>query len=1054
MKRKYIILFISLFISLFIFNIINISFSHQFNTDNIQTNQEAKPDIDYIFNENLLYKNDNKYNAFKYYNIKNRTEIKGNYPATFSFDDDNIGQFPEEWELITENGGKAIVTNYYGHEKVLCLADLNNSGSIKVRKEINLGVANKIEFWCCMNDTNGKLYIFLGPNSYNCIYLVLNDLGYITYYDTSFHNIITYQKNIWYHIEIEFNFYTDIFNIWINSKKYGNDLGVKGNPNLMDYIYLSTIDLPINKAFIDAIDLGNDNGYYRHRNLIPKNEYIESESNGNYESTCSFTNDTIGIIPENWIDNSGPGCNATISEEINKHKYILQFNDNSISNIVNVSYSIEQQTFQMIEFWLGISTITSYFYIEFQENNKKNVVLRINNNELQFLSGIYLKWITIKKDFFIPNVLFHIKLELNNLENKFHCYINGILESFNSSYNLPTSISLNNIEFSTVITGYNYKVYIDAIGLLSDSNYIIGSNYYSQKDDIINKWEFDKYEFNYIENEFENDNYLWRQYEYQIENWISVDFINANNSNIIYYSKTHTGLEVGQYKQGLCFNESINNSTVNFTFNFMYDMWNDYGSLISWKFYSYTFDTELIPIVFAINTSFDIANPLQNRDWLKPIMFFYPHNFSWGFTGIFVETDKEMSLDFYLNYDDNIAILSNHTNSKIIEIEVDTFWENLYGFSKLNITYHNLNSGTIEGNRGYFRSIGIYGNGISYKKNYMNKREYSLIKYKLKIDNWKDWDTEIYNILNITIESECTFYISSNFYTFLSTGITIKNRNYINKSRIYNLYKDYKYSFSTPYLIIMLYNNFTLVDYLSIFGVKITREGNETITDYYADYYWNKWYDTDFDFNSYYYYVKDNNLYYYIHNLDFNSYFNIQFKVKEDMTNYTLNFASYISNNYTGQSIFKYGYSWGGIIGSKTYDIFEDIYPKLISISLPNYTLWFIEININNYHNNSYDISKGYVSSLKLIIDILSFEIIKIIKYEIIIDGLLFILTRLLFIFLPTLIFYNKLGEKSVVPIFLLMSIISVISGLIPMWILFIIFFGCGLFLINERGEV
>ena len=1056
LRKKYIILFLTLFLFLFFF-VLNSTALKQINnnTNNIKVNQVIKPDVDYIFNENLLYRNDNKYDAFKYYNIKNRTEMLGNYPATFSFDNDYIGQFPIGWDILNVKGGKSTITDYYGHKKVLCLSDVSSLGYIKIRKEINLGIENSIEFWGLNNDTTGKLHFNIGTNDTNCIFIGFHNDGNIKYNDGTYHILIPYISNAWYHFRIDFNLFDKVFDIWINSIKVGTDLGIKGDPKQANYISINTGTAEKNQGFIDAIDLGNDNEYYRQRNLVSKNEPIKSESNGNYEATYSFTNDTIGTFPENWDDNSGYNCGATIIDEINHHKKILELYDNNESELMSISHSIEEQSIQVIEFWIGISKIIDNdFYIKFTENGRQIIILRIKDNKLQYLDGILLTWVTIKQNFFVPNVLFHIKLILYNLKYKFDCYINGICERFNLAYYNLTYENIDSINFLTTIVGYNYKIYIDAIGLISDLDYIIGSNYYSQKDNIINKWEFDKYEFNYIGNEFESNNYLWKQYEYRDENWIYTDFKHANDSDIIYYSKVHTEMQKGQYMQGLCFEENMNNNTFNFTFNFMYDLWNDYGSLISFKFYSYTADIELIPIIFAINTTFDITNPLQNRDWLKPIMFFYPHNFSWYFTGIFVETDKEMSLNFYLNYDDNIAIISNYTYSEYIGIEVDGFWENLYGFSKLNITYHNLYTGTIEGNRGYWHSIGIYRNGISYKKDYMNEREYSLIKYRLISDTWDNWNTKIYNILNITLESECTYYITSNFYTFLSTGIIIKNRNYINESRIYNLYKDYEYSISTPYLVIMLYNKFSLVDYLSIFGVKLTRQINKTKVDYYANYYWNKWYETDFDFNSYYYYVKDNNLYHYIHNFDFNNYFNIQFKVKQDMTNYTLKYTSYISNNYTSQFIYKYGYSWGGIIGYKSYDIYENTYPELTSITLPNYTLWYIEINVNNYHGNSYDISEGYISSLRLITIFLVFEVIEIIEYETIIEGLLFILTRLLFIFLPTLIFYNKLGKKSVVPIFLLMSIISTIVGLIPLWILFIIFFGCGLFLINEKDEI
>jgi len=1061
MKRKYIILILSFFIFLFLFRFIIIPTDNNIN-NNIQTSQdsETKSDIDYIFNENLLYKNDNKYDAFKYYNIKNRTEMLGNYPATFSFEDNNIGQFPIGWEFIQESDKKSSITNHKGHEKVLCLSDTKNDEYIQVKKEINLGIENSIDFWILTNNITSKIHIFLGTNISNCIFLLFRETGYISYFDTSYHNLMFYQINTWYHFKIQYNFYTDFFDLWINSIKIGTDLELRGNPNMMDYIIFSTGTVEIFKVFIDAIDLGNDCGYYRHRNLISKNEYIESKSNGNYEATHSFFDDIIGETPKGWTVVEGAVHPCTIIEELDNHKKVLELRDQSVVTSCYIYRPIVQKRNQILEFWIGKSSILEMedFHIQFYESDfhpyYENEILILNlsvkNNDFKYYKE---SWYTIKDNFFIPNTFFHIKIVLNDIENTFNCYINGILELLNGNYCNNVDISINKIKLITSFSGSLYQCYFDGFGLSSDSDYIIGSNYYSQKDDILNKWEFDKYEFNYIENEFEYNSYLWKQYEHEEENWIYIDFKNDTYSNLMYHSATQLGVGIGDYRQGLCFEKNMNYNSFNFTFNFKYDLWNDYGTLISWKFYSYTSDLELIPFIFAINTTLDIANPLQNRDWLKPIMFFYPHNFSWEFTGIYVGTDREMSLNFYINYNDNIAILSTHNVSKVLPIEINGFWENLYGFSKLNITTHNTVSGNIEHMRGYWKNIGIYHNGISYKENYMNKREYSLIIYNLSYnDNWNVWITKFYNLLNITLESDCIFYMSTSYYNFLSTGVIIKERDYIDKNRIYNLYKDYKYAIHTPYLIIMLYNNFSLIDYLSISGVKITTTIDKIENYYYPDYYWSKWYDIDFNFNSYYYYVKNNKLYYYIHNLDIDDYFKIVFKVNyKDVSNYTLKFRSHIINNYTGQLLFRY--SWYGLAGYTTYDISETVLPIQLSYTLPNKSLRYIEININNYHNNSYNISDGYISSLLLIIDILSFDIIEFMEYETITEGLLFILTRLLFIFLPTFIFYSKLGKKYVIPLFLLMSIISVIAGLIPLWILFIIFFGSGLFLINERSE-
>jgi hypothetical protein len=90
----------------------------------------------------------------------------------------------------------------------------------------------------------------------------------------------------------------------------------------------------------------------------PVNMTYFAGDSGYYPATYGFDNDTLGITPAGWIDNSGAGCSGTIISNEGGHSMVLDLYDNSGTTGVIVDNSYTAKAFGTLEFWLR-STDTS-----------------------------------------------------------------------------------------------------------------------------------------------------------------------------------------------------------------------------------------------------------------------------------------------------------------------------------------------------------------------------------------------------------------------------------------------------------------------------------------------------------------------------------------------------------------------------------------------------------------------------------------------------------------------------------------------------------------------
>ena len=192
-----------------------------------------------------------------------------------------------------------------------------------------------------------------------------------------------------------------------------------------------------------------------------------------YGATYNFRDDIIGGNPAGWTIDEGGGT-VNIISDLDGHKKVVELNDIDAGDTVIMNRTITQVANQTIELWFAVNDITTTngFAIQLIEGATRLILIQVDNDDLDYYDGANK---SIKDDFITVNTIIHLKIICDDSNNQFDCYINGILEGNNLSYENNSTIGVNQLRFNTG-TGDILKVYIDAIGLSSDPNYNVGDN--------------------------------------------------------------------------------------------------------------------------------------------------------------------------------------------------------------------------------------------------------------------------------------------------------------------------------------------------------------------------------------------------------------------------------------------------------------------------------------------------------------------------------------------------------------------------------------------------
>ncbi|MFX1478873.1 MAG: FG-GAP-like repeat-containing protein [Promethearchaeota archaeon] len=234
--------------------------------------------------------------------------LKGYYPATYGFENDDNGDDPKGWTIEEESAGNIeIIGEIGGHKKVLEIPDDNYSeSSIIFQSFENYHVNGTIEFWVLVENANQRITINVGdenagnPWEHGCLIWFARDGKIQLYNGSDFIDVYSgLQSNVWYHLKIEFDC-NDDWHLWLNGVQL--DIGgytLRGSPTSMTKLRFGSQSTPTPIAYFDAIGYSWDPAYDVGDNL-------------NEGMRLSFYNNT----PLDWIAYSLDGsANKTIFEQ-------------------------------------------------------------------------------------------------------------------------------------------------------------------------------------------------------------------------------------------------------------------------------------------------------------------------------------------------------------------------------------------------------------------------------------------------------------------------------------------------------------------------------------------------------------------------------------------------------------------------------------------------------------------------------------------------------------------------------------------------------------------
>ncbi|MBN1216716.1 MAG: hypothetical protein JXA99_14915, partial [Candidatus Lokiarchaeota archaeon] len=294
-------------------------------------------------------------------NITYTEPMAGYYPGTYSFENDNIGEFPIKWEDITQNHTYCSVEvqkEYKGHSNILQFYDGYSdpswtSHAATCELDFTTTTMDIIEFWFLKasgttscefqirEDDNIKIDFGVDPaNNGQWQWRTSTDWIYLPEE--------YYQDDEWIHVRIDFDMVNDIANFTINNEIVLSDADIFNNTGNVNKIRMGTNTGWEGVVYLDAFSFSSDSNYNIGYNL---NEGL----------LLSFTNTTqldwMGYSLDGLANRTIMG-NTTISLPNNGAHTIQVFGNKSLgeyiaSNFVQFTIDIDLTPPEII----GINTI-------------------------------------------------------------------------------------------------------------------------------------------------------------------------------------------------------------------------------------------------------------------------------------------------------------------------------------------------------------------------------------------------------------------------------------------------------------------------------------------------------------------------------------------------------------------------------------------------------------------------------------------------------------------------------------------------------------------------
>lgn len=451
-----------------------------------------------------------KVKSFQIENKEPETDILYglNYDATYDFKYDVSEQPPSEW---VTHGSVQVVDFKDEYSKVVEIdTTAGGYGMIRI-PEPSLDLNGSIEFWIYFTDIENDEFFFwvdkLDPNDEN-LYVLKNStrFGFLNgkwiYYYTykGVGNVDKYAygemtelpapiNNKWTHIRFDY--------CWSDLIQYNGLTGKQWRTSVNGFssnIYQAVgnefnrkgFDIRAgSKIYLESIGFTTDSDY----NLGDNNpERLET-----YYGTWDFRFYPNGPIPFDetlqstilgpWVFGSynfekiANNCSANILTELDGHNKVLELQDNNASDLVFASLiDLAEPSLGTLEFWLRTTDTSQGLVIALGYEIFHSGIWLGEDGKWWYKNGAqYLEINDVPK--MLNNTWHHIRIDFNCTSSQFYFGVDGNysrLGPFDFDY------SVDNFGWniwSTVQEGYNYSIFLDAIGASWDPAYDVGDNF-------------------------------------------------------------------------------------------------------------------------------------------------------------------------------------------------------------------------------------------------------------------------------------------------------------------------------------------------------------------------------------------------------------------------------------------------------------------------------------------------------------------------------------------------------------------------------------------------
>ncbi len=409
---KIISLICFIFISFFIF-IPNVKFGNAITSDT-------------IFNfTNATYIDTNTPVINESYNLRNPYSYEyGYYNSTYTFTNEIVGTTGTSIDFIDSTLGTGTITVKdwtIGHNKTLEWLDSTAVDYINGVHDLDIPSSfGTVEFYGRVAQTSKTFQIFMTDSGTDQLIIAFYNNGYFAYSDGTFHDIITYSANIWYHIRLDFEcssggymgLSADTFYIYINGIRYGA-YNLRGNPTTLNNFAVSTYNVAgITQGFIDSVGFSWYNYYDINENMYPvkiidktkvqvdKDEfifhnttkvYIDGNDNPNGYTDIEFGggSDTTNVVIPNPSTAPFPPNKPDLERVVQTELYSGGVRKGIYKNNINLDGNYINITFAQAWDLIGVGSFSYNNFTVKSLDNTDIVALKMNVSYMAYDGGIY-----------------------------------------------------------------------------------------------------------------------------------------------------------------------------------------------------------------------------------------------------------------------------------------------------------------------------------------------------------------------------------------------------------------------------------------------------------------------------------------------------------------------------------------------------------------------------------------------------------------------------------------------------------------------------------------